>query len=65
MKVKIQRAGFYVNGRWYSPACRAQAYARSRYLSAEYGRSVPVTFRPDSFVQAAKESREPKSLILG
>ena len=39
------RAGYYVDGRRYALDKPAQAYARARHLSREYGRHVPVTIQ--------------------
>lgn len=38
------RPGYYVEGTWYGTK-RAQAQARARHLTAQYGRQVLVTLR--------------------
>jgi hypothetical protein len=45
----MARPGFYVRGRWYSPAYRAQAYARAEWLAAEQKCPVSVVYVPRAY----------------
>lgn len=59
--MKIKRAGFYVNGRWYSLAHGSQALARSRFLSKEYGRPILVDVRNSQWTEGARVPRGQRS----